>query len=55
MLKDDLIIRVSFKFNKNILQEENLLYWPAPFNLDEYDDIDENGESIIDIHGIKRR
>ena len=42
ILFDGSIIRVYFKFHRNILANESLLYWPAPFIIPE-DDIEELG------------
>lgn len=42
ILFDGSIVRVYFKFNRNILLQESLLYWPAPINIPE-DDVDELG------------
>lgn len=42
VLFDGSIIRVYFKFNKNILVQESMLYWPAPIIIPE-DDVDELG------------
>lgn len=42
ILFDGSIIRVQLKFEKNILVQESLLYWPAPIIIPE-DDIDELG------------
>lgn len=44
LLFDGSIIRAYFKFRKNILLQESLLYWPAPVNIPE-DEIDELGIS----------
>lgn len=33
ILFDGSIIRIFFKFHKNILLQESLLYWPAPINI----------------------
>lgn len=42
ILFDGSIIRVYFKFKKNILTNESLLYWPAPIVIPE-EDVDELG------------
>ena len=42
ILFDGSIIRVYFKFHKNILLQESLLYWPSPIVIPE-EDIDELG------------
>lgn len=42
ILYDGSIIRVFFKFHRNILREESLLYWPAPIEIPE-DEIEELG------------
>lgn len=42
ILFDGSIIRVYFKFNKNILLQQSLLYWPAPVVIPE-DEVDELG------------
>lgn len=42
ILFDGSIIRTYFKFSKNILLQEILLYWPAPLNIPE-DEVDELG------------
>ena len=42
ILFDGSILRVFFRFNKNILEEESLLFWPAPITIPE-DDIYELG------------
>lgn len=42
ILFDGSIIRVYFKFHKNILLQESLLFWPSPIFIPE-DDIDELG------------
>lgn len=42
LLFDGSIIRVSFLFDKNILKEENLLYWPSPIQM-KIEDIEEYG------------
>lgn len=47
---DGSIIRVHFKFHKNILLQENLLYWPAPIKIDD-DEVDEYGiRQALDAH-----
>lgn len=42
ILFDGSIVRVQFKFRKNILLQESLLYWPAPIIIPE-EDVDELG------------
>lgn len=42
VLFDGSIVRVQFKFQKNILLQESLLYWPAPIIIPE-EEIDELG------------
>lgn len=42
ILFDGSIVRAYFKFHKNILLQESLLYWPAPITIPE-EDIDELG------------
>ena len=42
ILFDGSIIRVFFKFRKNILLQESLLYWPSPILIPE-EDVDELG------------
>lgn len=42
ILFDGSIVRVYFKFHKNILLQESLLYWPAPIIIPE-EDVDELG------------
>ena len=42
ILFDGSIVRVFFQFDKNILIQESLLYWPAPIMIPE-EDIDELG------------
>lgn len=50
ILFDGSIIRVYFKFNRNILLQQSLLYWPAPINIPE-EDIDELGiREAIDLY-----
>lgn len=50
VLFDGSIIRVYFKFNKNVLYQQSLLYWPAPINIPE-EDIDELGiRKAIDLY-----
>lgn len=50
ILHDGSIIRVYFKFNKNILLQQSLLYWPAPITIPEVD-IDELGiRDAMDIY-----
>lgn len=47
---DGSIVRVFFKFNKNILVQESLLYWPAPIAIPE-EDIDELGiREAVNLH-----
>ena len=42
ILFDGSIVRASFKFEKNLLIQENLMYWPAPLTVPE-DEVDELG------------
>lgn len=42
ILRDGSLIRASFEFNRNILLNESLLYWPAPVFINE-DEINELG------------